>query len=281
MITLMMSVGVVLVSSATCGGEACQVLNVAAIAASHHGSYDGRELTWHSHIVAEDGELVQAGTYRVTFASPLDVAAEVVGEGLVDVRSVRDAQGRVVAVEVPRVAWSEPMHRSARAWTRDLSLTIREPVATRPSVPVTVPLVEGLVVQKVIVSGTDGLDFEPDPTLGIEQHLRHFVANGIPADERSQCDRLLGEHEILPRQLAVYLRADRRVHETGMVVGRLAPVGPHRHRVALVAVGGTVFLVGLLALGYRLLARAARFERLVALVDADLKQPASPRPGSP
>jgi hypothetical protein len=42
------------------------------------------------------------------------------------------------------------------------------------------------------------------------------------------------------------------------------------------AIGGTVALFVVLGLAYRLLARPARLERLLTLIDADIKVPRTP-----
>jgi len=266
MITLMTTLSLML---APCGTADCQPLTVTAMAASHHGVYDGHTLTWRTTLVAQDGELLTPSTYRVRFAAPLAATTAVSGDGVVDLQAVRDDQGRVVAVDAPRAAWSEPQHAKTGAWTRQLRLVVRMPAVEGGGVPVVVPAVEGQVVQKVVMSDAEGLRFAPEANLGIEQHLRFFVQGGVSADERRRCEVLVGEREVLPRELGVFLRADARLYDAGLTIGRLSPTAQARQYVALVAGGCTLGLLGLLGLAYRLLARPARLERLLALVSTD------------
>lgn len=121
------------------------------------------------------------------------------------------------------------------------------------------PLLEGDAPQRIVF---DGARFEPDPSLGLEKHIRYWAAPDLASRERRLFERdwkRSGGDRAHTADQALYLRASGAVGEAGLV-GRLGP-DEAASPVLYAVLGGTLaaLLAGAVAL-YRGLAAAARAE---------------------
>ena len=120
------------------------------------------------------------------------------------------------------------------------------------------------------MAGMENLVFEPDPSIGIERHVRHFVAQEITRSMRRDCNHMLREHRVKDADgLAIFVTATRRVIDAGSL-GEIVSRESHRQLVATAAILGCAFLSLLMLLAYKRLSRTAQIERSLALIDRDL-----------
>lgn len=235
------------------------------VAARHHGRHEGNSLVWQSLAVV-DAATLSRGVDHLPLASPLPVGATV--ESPAVVRPVLDDDGHIVAIDVVS-GWGPERHLRDR-WTRALSLTVRQAVSDRDRVAMEVPLFAGNGVQRITMAGMENLMFEPDANIGIERHVRHFVAQEITGTMRRRCDRALREHGAKDADgLAIFVTATRRVTEAGSL-GEIVSRESHRQLVATSAIVGCAILALLMVLAYKRLSRTAQIERSLAVIDRDL-----------
>jgi len=253
-----------LISSIVAVGGAAEPPPVHPVAARHHGRHEGNALVWQS-VVVTDAAALSRGTTRLPLATPLPTGATISEP----VGLVRDDNGRVIAIDVPSRLWGPERH-VRDTWTRSTTLTVRQKVSDRERVAMVVPLFAGNGVQRITMAGMEDLMYEPDPSIGIERHIRHFVGQEVTSAMRRDCTRMLREHGVKAADgLAIFVTATRRVTEAGSL-GEIVSRESHRQLVATSAVVGCALLALLMLLAYKRLSRAAQLERSLALIDKDL-----------
>jgi len=257
-----------LIGSILVAGGAPELPPVHPVAVRHHGHHEGNALVWRSMIVMDAAGLSR-GTDRLVLAYPLPVGATVEGEAPVGL--VRDDDGRVTAIDIPSRLWGPERH-VRDTWTRSTVLTVRQKVNDRERVAMVVPLFAGSGVQRITMAGMEDLMYEPDPSIGIERHIRHFVAQEVTSAMRRDCNRILREHGVRAADgLAIFITATRRVTEAGSL-GEIVSRESHRQMVATSAIAGCALLALAMLLAYKRLSRTAQLERSLAAIDKDLAE---------
>ncbi|MFT5682794.1 MAG: hypothetical protein ACI8RZ_003718 [Myxococcota bacterium] len=199
--------------------------------ASHHGVWTGAGVEWRS-------EIVLTGADAVTLALPLPANVAVLdgSEG----SPIRDDEGRIIGFEFP---------------TRRGRILLRQPLPTESRVTLTPPLVDSDRAQRVTL---EGINFQPDPTLGMESRVLCATHPEISAEDRLQLDEEISGRRARLQEQPIYLIADDRL-SSGLIGSiqdeRRASVG-----FGLAAGGAFLGLLSLLALLYRGLERRAQVE---------------------
>lgn len=201
------------------------------VAVDHTATWQGEQISWVS-VLHLDGE----GGGALPLARPIPGPVE-------GAPVVTDAAGQVVAVQVPEGA-------------RSLRLRSVQPTPGQRAPELAPPLPLSDAAQRIDL---DGLRWAPDPALGLERHMRRTSPPGFTVAERRKVDRWL-DGRAQPKGARIYVIADPSLAATGLQ----GEVGPAQVQVGVaLAIAGLFGLVlGAGALGYRLLERQARRERI-------------------
>ncbi len=216
--------------------------------ASHHGVWTGAGVEWRSEVV-----LTGADTVHLARPLPADVAVLDGSQG----SPVRDEQDRIVGFRFP---------------TRRGSILLRQPLPTEAQVTLTPPLVDSDRAQRVTL---EGIDFEPDPALGMQSRVLCATHPEISAEDRRQLDEDISGRRAHLQEQPIYLIADERLDD-----GLIGSIRDERRTAVgfgVVAVGAFGGLLSLLALLYRGLERRARVEAAEAYLQREfIRRPESP-----
>ncbi|MEW5852025.1 MAG: hypothetical protein AB2A00_24770 [Myxococcota bacterium] len=127
------------------------------------------------------------------------------------------------------------------------------------------PLLATPAVQRVVIDGTAGLVFTPDPELGIERKIGSYASVALDRSERHHADALLGNRRARFTHQPLYLRVDDVLARHGLSGTLSSQAG---RRGTAIAFAGSLF-VGLLALlgaayrRWRNDAEVARAEKII------------------
>lgn len=228
--------------------------HAATTAATHEGTWQAGHVLWETEWRAEPA------TTALTFAVPLPPDSRVAG-GTAAPRARLDADGRIVGLA---------LERPVPGGTVRLSV----PQALEEDV-LWAPLLEGDAPQRIVF---EGARFTPDPSLGLEKHIRYWAAPDLASRERQQFERAWkrgGGDRAHTADQAIYLRANGAVADAGLL-GRLGP-DEAASPVLYAVLGGTlaVLLASAVAL-YRGLAAAARAEANHAYIHRNFRDDAGP-----
>ncbi len=216
--------------------------------ASHHGVWTGAGVEWRSEVV-----LIGADTVLLARPLPADVAVLDGSHG----SPVRDAQERIVGF---------------RFTGRRGLLLLRQPLPTDERVTLTPPLVDSDRAQRVTL---EGIDFEPDPALGMQSRVLCATHPEISAADRRQLDEQISGRRAQLQEQPTYPIADERPDDG--LIGSIRDERRTSGGFVWVAVGAFGGLLSLLALLYRGLERRARVEVAEAYLQREFVcQPESP-----
>lgn len=229
------------------------------LAVQHLGTWNGDTISWVTEIRL-DGP-AQAHE-QIAFAVPLPPEASLtLPPGII---SILDERGQVVAIELTD-------------WQRGFDLASRQSarageVILLPPIPVTG------APQRLEV---DGAQLTANTALGLERGLVRTVHPAITRESRRQLDRQLGTRTARPGTTPLYLLADTHIREAGGVPVHLQLPGAVSSGVAF-AVGGIFLAVlGLLAIGHRLLGRLAQLEHVEAYIEKEFLPMPGPKRSAP
>jgi hypothetical protein len=218
-------------------------LDTVAVRAAHHsGSWTGETIEWESTFVLAD--LVRPGYRRVTFAVPLPASVTVVGGRPFVPSEVRDPSGALVGLDLEGTG-----HRHVVRLTQPIDATTHRLAA---------PLSSGDAVQRLTL---EGAAFDPQASLGLQQHLSGLRQAGIDRDERRACDDALDGRRPHARQHPIYVTADARTVAAGGLIGELRPSNARSGTVAIGVAAVFALTTALMVGMVRALGRMARVER--------------------
>jgi len=215
------------------------VAHAQPVRVTHHGLFANDQVRWEVRWTAD------TPTKTLKLTSPLPDGSTVHGQASSDVASgslsflgPADTEGGFV-VTVPQPQDAQALY---------------------------IPLLDGTAVQRVTL---DGIDFEPDPSMGLEKHIKywaHPTMGGSVRRDFERANRRAGGERAHTRDQAIYLRASPAMIAARGIPGTLSPPG----RVSSTTQWVLILLTGgLLAFGavlYRSLDRLARAERNQAYI---------------
>ena len=221
--------------------------------AEHRGSLTGTVIRWESRAILSYGEAEE-----LPLVSPLGP----------EVRLVELRGADPILAEDGGLAGLRPWPGVA-----ELELVVDQPLAAASaSEPeddhLAAPIFQADGYQRISLYG---VDWEPDPALGLQARLRHTMPPELSTRERRAIDRRLDGRR-RGAQPHVYVLGDARMAGLGGLPGAVRPAG--RVPVGVVAGTGAIFLglVGCGVLGHRLLEVQARRERLDAYMNDEFVQ---------